>query len=99
MLAVLPRLAHLSLSESHELDDFDTLDPASLWDALAAATPVLAERLVSLAVSGCFWGCPELFGGLRQLTRLTQLRCAARPVMPACGAAASACFSLHACLV
>jgi hypothetical protein len=29
-----------------------------------------------LRVAGCFWNQPELFEGLRQLTAVTQLRCA-----------------------
>lgn len=41
-----------------------------------AAVPVLAARLQVLRVAGCFWNQPELFGGLRQLTALTELRCA-----------------------
>eukprot|EP00775_Hariotina_reticulata_P002989 gene2989-3272_t len=79
--------------ELHELDDFDNLDPASLWDALAAAaaageepqcsavqTAPFSQRLSSLYVSGCFWNCPELFGTLKLLTGLTQLRLSNTPL-------------------
>jgi hypothetical protein len=66
----------LQLQELHELDGFDTLDAASLWDVLAAAAPALRGRLAALSVSGCFWNQPESFGVLRQLTALTELRCA-----------------------
>lgn len=65
---------HLTLYEVHELEELDTLDPASLWDVLHAALPVLTHRLQVLKVAGCFWNQPELFGGLRQLTALTELR-------------------------
>jgi hypothetical protein len=76
LLASQRRLTHLTLHEVHELEELDTLDPASLWDVLVAAVPVLARRLQVLRVAGCFWNQPELFGGLRQLTALTELRCA-----------------------
>jgi hypothetical protein len=62
------------LQELHELEDFDNLDPASLWDALEAALPCLKQRLVALSVADCFWNDPGLFGVLRHLTALTQLR-------------------------
>lgn len=74
LLASQPRLTRLILYEVHELEELDTLDPASLWDVLHAALPVLAARLQVLSVAGCFWNQPELFGGLRQLTALTELR-------------------------
>lgn len=76
LLASQRRLTHLTLHEVHELEELDTLDPASLWDVLVAAVPVLARRLQVLRVAGCFWNQPELFGGLRQLTAVTELRCA-----------------------
>ena len=40
-----------------------------------AQTPVAHMPLLQvLRVAGCFWNQPELFGGLRQLTVLTELR-------------------------
>jgi hypothetical protein len=45
LLASQRRLTELTIQEVHELEELDTLDPASLWDVLAAATPVLAGRL------------------------------------------------------
>lgn len=80
LLASQRRLTHLTLHEVHELEELDTLDPASLWDVLVAAVPVLAARLQVLHVAGCFWNQPELFGGLRQLTALTELRCASSSI-------------------
>lgn len=74
LLSGLPGVTSLSLQELHELEDFDNLDPASLWDALEAALPCLGERLVSLSVADCFWNDPGLFGVLRHLSALTQLR-------------------------
>jgi hypothetical protein len=75
LLACQHRLQQLTLQEMHELEELDTLDPASLWDVLAAALPVLTASLQVLRVAGCFWNQPELFGGLQQLTALTELRC------------------------
>jgi hypothetical protein len=74
LLSGLPCLTSLCLQELHELEDFDNLDPASLWDALQAALPVLGQRLVALSVADCFWNDSGLFGVLRQLSALTQLR-------------------------
>jgi hypothetical protein len=85
--AVIAAVPH---QELQELDDFDNLDPTSLWDALAAAAGAgekpaaaaaaavkaapLSQRLSSLYVSGCFWNSRGLFGTLKLLTGLTQLR-------------------------
>lgn len=77
LLCNTPSLVSLSLEELHELEEFDNLDTASLWDALHAAAAVpggIASRLLSLRVSDCFWNTPELFCVLKQLTGLTQLR-------------------------
>lgn len=77
LLCRIPGLSNLSLQELHELEDFDNLDVTSLWDALDAAVAApggFAGRLVGLSVSGCFWNTAELFGVLKQLTGLTQLR-------------------------
>lgn len=84
LLSGLPGVTSLSLQELHELEDFDNLDPASLWDALEAALPCLGERLVSLSVADCFWNDPGLFGVLRHLSALTQLRLANNPLETAC---------------
>jgi hypothetical protein len=59
LLASQRRLTELTLREVHELEEFDTLDPASLWDVLAAATPVLADRLqvgLELGITLGVWG-------------------------------------------
>lgn len=56
LLATQRRLTQLTLYEVHELEELDTLDPASLWDVLAAALPVLAGRLqVGMGVLGMLW--------------------------------------------
>lgn len=74
LLCSLPGVVNLSLQELHELEDFDNLDLASLWDALEASLPCLGHRLVGLNVSDCFWNDAELFNVLRHLTALTQLK-------------------------
>lgn len=52
LLACQHRLQQLTLQEMHELEELDTLDPASLWDVLAAALPVLTASLQVCTVVG-----------------------------------------------
>lgn len=64
LLACQHCLQQLTLQEMHELEELDTLDPASLWDVLAAALPVLTASLQVLLGNhsarigqGCCWFC------------------------------------------